>query len=196
MDKFLRLFFAPDDGTNPPAPPADPPKEPTPEPEPTKTLTQDEVNKLVAAEKRSAQARILKELGIEGDDLTSTKEALKKYKEQQDAEKSEAEKLKEALDAKDASEQTAKQEAIMARAELEAIKAGCPADDAGALVKLALDEEGETIADKIKAVMDKHPTWFKAQPKMDKFGNPVKNESNSDEDAVLEQFRKGLRGEA
>jgi len=175
MDKFLRLFFAPDDGTNPPAPPADPPKEPTPEPDPPKTLTQDEVNKLIASEKRNAQAKILKELGIEGDDLTSTKEA---------------------LDAKDASEQTAKQEALMAKAELEAIKAGCPADDAEDLVKLALKEEGENIADKIKAVMDKHPTWFKAQPKMDKFGNPVKNESNSDEDAVLEQFRKGLRGEA
>ena len=196
MDKFLRLFFAPDDGTNPPAPPADPPKEPTPEPEPPKTLTQDEVNKLIAAEKRNAQAKILKELGIEGDDLTSTKEALKKYKEAQDADKSEAQKLKEALDAKEASEQTAKQEALMAKAELEAIKAGCPADDAEDLVKLALKEEGENIADKIKAVMDKHPTWFKAQPKMDKFGNPVKNESNSDEDAVLEQFRKGLRGEA
>jgi len=195
MDKFLRLFFAPDDGTNPPAPPADPPKEPTPEPEPTKTLTQDEVNKLVAAEKRSAQAKILKELGIEGDDLTSTKEALKKYKEAQDADKSEAQKLKEALDAKDASEQTAKQEALMAKAELEAIKAGCPADDAGALVKLALDEEGETIADKIKTVMEKHPTWFK-QAKLDKFGNPVKNESRSDEDAILEQFSKSLRGEA
>lgn len=194
--KYLRLFLAPDDdggGAQPPVP--EPKPEPATEPEPLKTLTQDEVNKLIATEKRNAQAKILKELGIEGDDLTSTKEALKKYKEQQDAEKSEAEKLKEALDAKEASEQTAKQEALMARAELEAIKAGCPPDDAGALVKLALDEEGENIADKIKSVMEKHPTWFKAS-KLDKFGNPVKNENKSDEDAILEQFRKGLQGKA
>lgn len=60
-----------------------------------KTFTQEEVNRLLKAEKESAKKGLLKELGVE--DAKSAKEGLAKYKEIMDKDKSEADKAKESL---------------------------------------------------------------------------------------------------
>lgn len=60
-----------------------------------KTFTQAEVNQMMKKEKESGRRSILKELGIE--DVKSTKEALAKYQEYLDSQKTDLEKAKEAL---------------------------------------------------------------------------------------------------
>ena len=160
------------------------------EPEVTpKTFTQDEVNALNAKTKEAERKALLKELGVE--DTKSVKDALKRIKEQEEAQKTETEKLQDAIKAEQEKVSTAEQRATIAEAQLEAIKSGVPAEKADKLVKLALTYDGETIADKIKAALEQFPE-FKGGPTLDKFGQPVKNADKPSSSKVEDEFLKAM----
>lgn len=87
---------------DPPAPtpaPTPAPPAPTPAPEPEKTLTQSEVNRIAAREKDEGKAAALREvqesLGI---DLEAAKQILKEHNERNEAQKTEAQKARDAAD--------------------------------------------------------------------------------------------------
>ena len=182
-----RVFF--DLETDPTPPPADPTPAPVEKTEPEKTFTQAEVNALNAKTKTSERIALLKELGIE--DAKDAKEALKKYKEAEDAKKTEAEKLQEAIKAEQTKATTAEQRATIAEAQLEAVKLGVPADKAQKMVKLAMTYDGETVTDKLNAVLKDFPE-FKGGSTLDKFGNAIKNEGEKTLDKVAEEFAKAM----
>jgi len=186
-DLYYKMFHF-DVETDPTPPVANQPA-PEPTPEPPKTFTQEEVNALNAKTKTAERMALLKELGIE--DAKDAKEALKKYKEQEDAKKTESEKLQEALKAEQTKATTAEQRATIAEAQLEAVKLGVPADKASKLVKLAMTYDGETVSDKINAVLKEFPE-FKGGAKLDKFGNPVENTPKNKETDLTELFKKEL----
>lgn len=61
-----------------------------------KTFTQEDVNNLVSKESKKAMEKLLRELGVE--DMKSAKEGLKKFKEIQDAQKSDYDKALETIE--------------------------------------------------------------------------------------------------
>src|SRR5690625_5061905 len=64
---------------------------------------QEDVNNIVAKEAKKAQEKLLKQLGI--DDFKSAKEGMEKFREWQDAQKTEAEKQAEQLQKLERSEE-------------------------------------------------------------------------------------------
>lgn len=72
------------------------------------TFTQEDVNNLVAKESKKAVEKLLKDLGVE--DVKSAKEGLKKFKEIQDAQKSDYDKALERIEALEKENNTYKAE--------------------------------------------------------------------------------------
>jgi len=162
------------------------------EPVTAKTFSQDDVNNLIAKESKKATEKLLKELGIE--DTTNAKAALKAYKDAEEAKKTESEKLQEAIKAEQTKATTAEQRATLAEAKLEAIQSGVPKEKAEQVVKLAMTYDGETVKDKISAMLKDYP-WIinPEKPVLDKFGAPVKNNPANVKEEIAAAFSKGLR---
>lgn len=108
LEGSLRLdlqFFAEDgdsgEGTTTPAAPSQQEGdnvgnlEPTATQEPPKTFSQEDVNNIASKEAKRAQEKLLKQLGVE--DFNSAKDGLVKFREYQDSQKTEQEKLNEQL---------------------------------------------------------------------------------------------------
>jgi len=110
--------------------------------------------------KAEAQKKLLKELGIE--DVSSAKEGLKKLKEMQDAQLSEAEKLKAQIAELEKAKAEAHSLAEAASAKFVAVAKGVPADKVDKVVKLAGSYDGETVEAKIDAVLADFPEIAKA----------------------------------
>lgn len=91
-----------------------------------KTFTQEEVNRMMAKEKREGKLSVLKELGVE--DVKNAKEGLKKYQEYLNAQKTEAQRAQE--EAQRLAEEKAELEkkALMADIQVSALKSGIKAD--------------------------------------------------------------------
>lgn len=129
--------------------------------EETKTFTQEDVNNIAAREAKKAQEKFLKQLGI--DDFENAKEGLKKFKEWQDSQKTEAEKQAEKLKAAEAKQAELTERATTLEAQVAALKAGVNADsveDVVTLAKVHVDDETD-IAAAIGKVIEKYP-HFKA----------------------------------
>ena len=154
-----------------------------------KTFSQEDVNNLIAKESKNAVEKILKDLGVQ--DAKSAKEGLAKLKEMQDAQKSESEKLAESLKATEAAKNEAEAKANAAEAKFAAIAAGVPVDKADKVVKLAMAYDGETIQDKINAVLTEIPE-LKGQParQAPALGGKTNNQATSDMDKMLADARK------
>ena len=101
-----------------------------------KTFTQEEVNRLMKAEKESAKKALLKELGVE--DAKSAKEGLAKYKEILDKDKSAAEKAGEALATEQKAKAEAEKRALLAEAKVEVLSAGCKPEYLDDVITLAM----------------------------------------------------------
>lgn len=150
-----------------------------------KTFTQNDVNNLVARESKSAQEKLLKDLGIE--DFENAKDGLKKFQEWQESQKTEAEKQAEALEK--ASTQLTDKEALIGRleAEKQALIQGVNAESIDDVILLAQAKVNEetTIEKAIEAVITQYP-HFKNVTEEDnverkpKFVNP-KNPSSTSE---------------
>lgn len=126
-----------------------------------KTFTQEEVNNIAAKEAKKAQERFLKQLGI--DDFENAREGLKKFREWQDSQKTEAEKQAEQLKAAETKQAELEERAATLEAQVVALKAGVNADsveDVVTLAKVHVDDETD-IAAAIEKVVEKYP-HFKA----------------------------------
>lgn len=118
-----------------------------------KTFTQEEVNRMLKAEKESAKKSLLKELGV--DDAKTAKEGLEKYREIQDKNKTDAEKAKDDLAAETKAKGEAEKRAILAEAKVEVLSAGCNPEYLEDVITLALkrvsdDKDLPTVVKEMK----------------------------------------------
>jgi hypothetical protein len=142
--------------------PNNPPKQDQ-QPNNDKTFTQDDVNNIVAKEVKKAQEKLLKQLGIE--DFNSAKEGLQKFREWQDAQKTEAQKQAERLQQLEQQFNAVQQEKESLAAQLAAVKAGVHADYVEDVVVLAqrLVNDDTTLEEAITKVLEKYPHFKQAQ---------------------------------
>lgn len=162
----------------PPAdtPPADTPPADTPPADP-KSFSQEDVNAIAAKEAKKAQEAMLKKLGIE--DFDNAKDGLAKFREWQDAQKSDAEKQTEAFNKAQADLDAARSEANGYKAEIAALKNDVDPESLNDVVTLAsnLVSEDVTIDDAIKQVVEKYP-HFKKSTLVDEGGEGDRKKPN------------------
>lgn len=166
-NKFLPLnlqFFAEDGESGDQAPVNEPGgQEQTnetgtaPEKAEERLFRQEDVNNIVAREVKKTQEKLLKELGI--DDFENAKEGLQKFREWQESQKTEQEKLQEKLQKFQADNETLASENANLKAQLAAIKQGVKAESVEDVIALAerLVNDETTIDDAIKQVIEKYP---------------------------------------
>ena len=122
-----------------------------------KLFRQEDVNNIVAREVKKTQEKLLKELGI--DDFENAKEGLQKFREWQESQKTEQEKLQETLQKLQTDNEALANENANLKAQLAALKQGVKADSLEDVVALAerLVNDETTIDDAIKQVIEKYP---------------------------------------
>lgn len=127
------------------------------------TFTQEDVNRIAAKESKSATEKILKDLGV--DDFENAKDGLEKFKEWQEAQKTEAEKEREQYEATQKELETKNAEYQKVVYENAALKAGVDVnsiDDVVALAEKRVTDEVDINA-AMKAVVEQYPQ-FSSQP--------------------------------
>lgn len=166
QSRFLMAPDAPTPGPSPapaPAPgptPTPPPPSSAPSPEsPVKQeMTQKEIDALISGAKKEGAERVWQKSGFasekEFDDF------VKAAKAEADAKKSETQKEKERADKAESDKKMLEDRVNKAEAKAEALALGVSADKADDLVVLSMAEKGETVADRVKAALEKRP-WFK-----------------------------------
>lgn len=154
---FEFISFDNDDGgaggsTPPETPPADPQGSTPPEGEPQgKTFTQEELNSILAKDKKSTRNSLLRELGIDNpDEAKSALEAAREYRRSQ---QSKEEQLAADLAEKDTALNDAISRADAAEAKVAAMVAGVDSKFIDKAVKLMGTYEGETVTEKIEALL-------------------------------------------
>lgn len=176
-DRLLRLnlqFFAEQSdpnagGANNPDPAANPGEQQQGGPDPQnpsneggKTFTQEDVNSIAAREAKAAKESLLKQLGVE--DFKNAKEGIAKFKEWQESQKTEAEKMAESLKDYETKYNTVSSENESLKAQISAMKLGVNADsvpDVVALAKNYVSDEVDMNA-AMQMVVEKYP-HFKEQ---------------------------------
>ena len=162
-------------------------QEPKQDPKPDK-YTDEWVNNLVAGKSKEAAEKarreIYKELGVKD------AEELKKLREMKEAQMTAEERMKAQLEESNKASDEIKKEAEGKRAENEALKKGVPADKVERVKKLVLSGvyEGETVAEKVAAVLAEFPEYVKSVP--GDIGAKTGNQSVSEESRLLELARK------
>ena len=170
--------------------PVDPVKtdqEPKQDQKPEK-YTDEWVNNLVAGKSKEAAEKarkeLYKELGVKDAD------ELKKLREMKEAQMTAEERMKAQLEESNKASDEIKKEAEGIRAENEALKKGVPADKVERVKKLVLSGvyEGETVAEKVAAVLAEFPEYAKSVP--GDIGAKTGNQTVSEESRLLELARK------
>ena len=146
------------------------------------TFTQEQVNGIASKEAKKAQEKLLRDLGVE--DFESAKDGLAKFKEYQDAQKTDVERQQEALALAKERESKLNEDISAKDKEIASLNAKITAlglgvnnesiDDVIALAERNVNEE-VTIEDAIKSVIDKYPHFQTAQQastQATKTGNP------------------------
>lgn len=163
----LQFFADPQPGTEPgtnPQPGADPgATESTPATPPEgKTYTQEQLNALMANEKRTARNAILKELGFDVKDDKGYKETMADIKKTLDAGKTEQQLDKEAAQNAQAAQAAAESKAAALEMKLAAISKGVKpdcVDDVIALIAPKISETN-TIETLLEECAKKYPVFF------------------------------------
>lgn len=161
--------------------------EPKQDPKPEK-YTDEWVNNLVAGKSKEAAEKarreIYKELGVKDAD------ELKKLREMKEAQMTAEERMKAELEESNKASDEIKKEAEGIRAENEALKKGVPGDKVERVKKLVLSGvyEGETVAEKVAAVLAEFPEYVKSVP--GDIGAKTGNQSVSEESRLLDLARK------
>lgn len=142
-----------------------------------KTFTQEEVNRMMAAEKAQGRNSVLKELGVE--DTKVAKSALTNYQKILDAQKSEEEKSKDQAEANAKAAVEAQQRAEKAEAKVNAMQLGAKPDCVDDVIVLAMAKmtEGADFATIIGEIKVKYPTLF-VDGTIDDEKNASKDEGN------------------
>lgn len=124
-----------------------------------KTFSQQDVNNIVARESKSATEKMLRDLGV--DNFDNAKDGLQKFKEWQEAQKTEAEKQAEALTQAEAENKSLKAQAEALEAKLTALGAGVDPQYIDEVILLAQAQVNDDtdIAQAIEAVVAKFPTF-------------------------------------
>lgn len=180
------------DPAAPAAPAGTPPATPAAD---EKIFTQEQVNDFVAKGTAKEIEKLAKDLGVS--DVKGLKDAAKKLKEYQDSQKTEAEKNAEALRVAAAEKETLSTENATLKAQLAAFQLGVKSDQLEKVVKLAGTYEGETVEDKIKAVIKDFPSFVAATPQggVVAFGGPSGG-APSDANAAALAAAKAAMGNA
>ena len=157
---------------------------------PAKTFTQDQVNGIVTKESRSAIEKTLKELGFE--DFDNAKDGVQAYKEWQESQKTEQQKIAEQLESIKGEKTNIEQQFADLQAENLALKTGVIADsveDVVALAKVKVTDEKD-IETAIKEVVEKYPNFIaKAEEETNRkphIVNPEKPRGSSSENDPLD----------
>ena len=156
-----------------------------------KTFTQEDVNNIVAREAKKAQEKLLKQLGIE--DFKSAKEGLEKFREWQEAQKTEAEKQAERLQKLETDYQSVASENEMLKAQLSALKAGVNPDSVQDVVILAkaMVNDDVDMDQAIQKVLEKYP-HFKAQQEPQQEQKPTFTTGDHKKPAGVDPFVAAL----
>lgn len=127
-----------------------------------KTFTQEDVNRLLKAEKESAKKNLLKELGVE--DAKSAKEGLAKYKEILEKDKTDTQKAQDTATQATKDKEAAEARALLAEAKVEVLSAGCKPEYLDDVITLALKRvtDDTTLADVVKEMKEdtKYAAFF------------------------------------
>lgn len=152
-----------------------------------KIFTQQDVNNIAAKEAKSAQEKLLKELGIE--DFNSAKEGLQKFQEWQDAQKTDAEKKDEQVNQLTDTNTSLQAENNTLKAQLSAMKQGVNSESIEDVVALAERQVSDdvTLDDAIKAVIEKYP-HFKAVQEVNSNKPTFINSDTGNNDGELDAF--------
>jgi len=161
-----------------------------------KDFTQDDVNNIVAKETKKATEKMLRQLGLK--DFNSAKDGLKKFKEWQDSQKTEAEKQKEELEALQRDKSNLSSENSSLKAQVVAMKQGVLPDSVEDVVVLAerLVDDDTDMEEAIEKVVEKYPQFMKAEPEEETEEKPPtfskgnhQKKPKTDADVWLEAFR-------
>lgn len=147
----------------PPAPPA-PAEPPAPaDPPAGKTYTQEQLNAMMANEKRTARNAILKELGFDIKDDKNFKDTMKNIKDTLDAGKTQAQRDAEAKAAAETAKDEAEAKATKLEMKVAALAAGVNPDYLDDVIVLAQAKVSETnTVDKVmEEFKTKYPAFFK-----------------------------------
>lgn len=107
-----------------------------------KTFTQEEVNRMMAAEKNQGRMSVLKELGVE--DAKTAKEGLAKYKEMVDAQKTDAEKAAEQAASEKAAREAAESKASLLENKLSLVSLGVKSEFVEDVLLIATSRASES----------------------------------------------------
>lgn len=125
-----------------------------------KTFTQDQVNSMIAQEKRKNLSSVYKGLGFESEE--AAKQFVKKYKNEEEKSKSDLVKAQEAQKKAEAekAEESAKAQDLQYR--FDAIAEGCDAKSAADVVVLAKGRmsDSKDFAEALKEVKEQYPAMF------------------------------------
>ncbi|MFC4075228.1 hypothetical protein [Salinithrix halophila] len=159
-----------------------------------KTFTQDDINRIATKEKRRAEEKILKQLGV--DNFDNAKEGLKKFREWQESQMSETEKQAERLKELEQQHSTIANENATLKAQMSAVKAGVNADAVADVVTLAknlVDDETDMDA-AIQKVVERYPHFKGEQEQEEKkpkfTTGQHQKQPQSDMDKWLEAFKR------
>jgi hypothetical protein len=185
---IIKAFLEPD-GVAPAAQTETTPQTNQTAPEETPKYTDKQVNDLIAKEaskrQEKATADLLLKMGFK------TLEDVDAFNKSRQESMTQAEKDKLAIQEKETAAQTASRERDEARAELSAMKAGVPADKVAKVVKLAAGYDGDTMDEKISALLADFPDFVKAQTAAPQNAGRVTGQQGmSDEERLLAVARK------
>lgn len=168
---FLLALLAlnkPDDGDPPKGDP--PPKDPPNDDPPPKTFSQDDVNRIAAREKEQGRQAAAQSLADDlGVSLEEAKTIIKEHRDRSEAEKSEAQRAKEAADREKAEAAEEKKAAARERHETKVerrlIRAGVPDDEEGLkrvmrMVTVEVGASDDDLQAEIDSIKTQFPTLF------------------------------------
>lgn len=126
-----------------------------------KTFTQEEVNTMMAAEKRQGKNSVLKELGLNPED----KDALKNLKTLLDSQKTDTQRLTDNLKAETEAKSAAEARALIAERKLMVLTSGCLPDFVEEVTALATAKTSDAVPFEtaLKQVKEKCAAFFGEQ---------------------------------
>ena len=161
----LQFFADPAPAAPPADPPADPPAPPTPadppaDPPAGKSYTQEQLNTMMANEKRTARQALLKELGFDIKDDKSYKDTIKNIKATLDAGKTQAQLDAEAKAAAETAKAEAEAKANKLEMKVAALAAGVNPEYLDDIIVLAQSKVSDTMP--VEKVMEEFKTKYPA----------------------------------
>lgn len=147
-------------------------------------FTQKQLNDLIAKEAGTRQTALLTKMGFK------TMEEAEAFNKSRQESMTQAEKDKLKLAEQEAAAATNAKERDEARAEVAALKAGVPADKVSKVVKLAAGYDGDTMEEKINAMLVDFPDIVKKGTAPGNVGIQTGQQGVSDEERLLTLARK------